>query len=225
MVFDLFRGSDESQIELIEKQIQEMLASCSSTFAMAVDAVMNRVPASEVGSSLRKSDRSVNRKERSIRRELLIHLGVRGSGADTPLILTYMSIIKDIERVGDNAKNLWDLAVDGVDFSNGSDSTHFEKKFVETAALITETARIFQEKDAKTAASLLPEIDSRQDLMDELIDGWVVSSEPSHVGVPRALALRYMKRITAHLGNVLTALVMPFDRLDYWDEDKADRTE
>lgn len=30
-------------------------------------------------------------------------------------------------------------------------------------------------------------------------------------------------RITAHLMNVLTAVAMPFERLDYWDEDKIDR--
>jgi hypothetical protein len=32
-----------------------------------------------------------------------------------------------------------------------------------------------------------------------------------------------LKRITAHLMNILTSLVMPIDRLDYYDEAKADR--
>ncbi len=52
----------------------------------------------------------------------------------------------------------------------------------------------------------------------------MVSDRPSNVGVPRALLARHFKRMTAHLMNVLTAVVMPVDRLDYWDEDKADRT-
>jgi hypothetical protein len=51
----------------------------------------------------------------------------------------------------------------------------------------------------------------------------MVSYIPSTVGVPKALLFRHLKRITAHLMNVLTAVVMPFDRLDYWDEDKVDR--
>jgi hypothetical protein len=41
--------------------------------------------------------------------------------------------------------------------------------------------------------------------------------------VARALARRYLKRIVAHLTNVLSAVVMPIDRLDYFDEDPEDR--
>jgi hypothetical protein len=41
--------------------------------------------------------------------------------------------------------------------------------------------------------------------------------------VARALALRYLKRIVAHLTNVLSSIVMPLDRIDYFDEDPEDR--
>ena len=39
----------------------------------------------------------------------------------------------------------------------------------------------------------------------------------------RALYYRYLQRITAHLMNMLTALVMPIERLDYYDEAPEDR--
>jgi len=39
-----------------------------------------------------------------------------------------------------------------------------------------------------------------------------------------ALAHRYLKRIVAHGMNVLSAVVMPVDRLDYFDEDPEDRS-
>ena len=41
--------------------------------------------------------------------------------------------------------------------------------------------------------------------------------------MPRALYYRYLKRITAHTMNMLTSLVMPLDRLDYYDEAPEDR--
>ena len=41
--------------------------------------------------------------------------------------------------------------------------------------------------------------------------------------VSRALYFRFLKRITAHVMNFLTSLVMPVDRLDYYDEAKEDR--
>ena len=40
---------------------------------------------------------------------------------------------------------------------------------------------------------------------------------------PRALYCRYLKRITAHLMNVLTALTMPVDQLAYFDESEEGR--
>ena len=36
--------------------------------------------------------------------------------------------------------------------------------------------------------------------------------------MPRALFYRHLKRITAHLANLLTAVVVPVDKLDYIDE-------
>jgi hypothetical protein len=41
--------------------------------------------------------------------------------------------------------------------------------------------------------------------------------------VARALLHRYVKRVVAHLMNVLSAVVMPVDRLDCFDEDPEDR--
>ena len=39
----------------------------------------------------------------------------------------------------------------------------------------------------------------------------------------RALAYRYVKRVVAHLMNVLSSVVMPLDQIDSFDEDPEDR--
>ena len=49
------------------------------------------------------------------------------------------------------------------------------------------------------------------------------STEPAVVAVPRALLYRFLKRVTAHSLNVVSAVVMPVDRLDYFDEDDETR--
>jgi hypothetical protein len=71
------------------------------------------VVAADVNDDLRSTDQKVNQLEREIRRELAVHASVFG-GIDTPAVLVYMSIVKDIERMGDYAKNLLDLALDGA---------------------------------------------------------------------------------------------------------------
>ncbi len=223
MVFDLFSGKGESQIERIEQQIQEMLAACGRTIDIATDALFGRVAPSEVGETLRKSDRAVNRLEREIRRELVVHAGVRGASADIPAILVYMSIVKDIERLGDYAKNLWDVANAGADITGLSEFDRIQRDVAWVRELVDRTAKIFAERDAAAAQEALNEADAKLDEFDAMVIEQLTSDRPSREGVPIALVARYLKRISAHLMNVMTAVVMPLDRLDYWDEDKADR--
>ena len=154
MVLDFFRSGSEGSLEKIEQQVQEMLADNETTFALATDAVFGRVDPEGVGKELRKSDRQVNRGERSIRRELIVHAGVAGP-ADYPLMLVYMSIIKDIERVGDYSKNIWDLAVDGFALTGSSDESMWIDRFQRTQKLITETAEVFADRDFERAKTML----------------------------------------------------------------------
>ena len=223
MVFELFKGKGQSQIELIEEQLQDMLSATGETMDMALDALFGRVDPAEIEKALKKRDRTVNRNERAIRRELIVHAGVRGANADVPLLLVYMSIIKDIERVGDYTKNIWDVASTGVPIAALPERAALEKQLGRARTLIGDTARIFKERDVDGASDILPEADAWTDELDEAIDALAASDRPSREGVPLALLYRFEKRIVAHLMNVLSSLVMPVDRLDYWDESKADR--
>ena len=183
-----------------------------------------RVAPEAVGKPLRKADRTVNKVERRIRRELVVHAGVRGAEADVPLLLTYMSIAKDIERVGDMAKDIWDLAAAGADLGTGPDRDEVLRHADAISRLIDETARVFTERDAERATELLRETDALKDRHEEAMLAQLRADGPSSRAVAYALLSRYFHRIAAHLMNVLTAVVMPLDRLDYWDEDKVDRT-
>jgi phosphate uptake regulator len=222
MVFELFRGSGESQVEAIEQEIAQMLSTAAETFLLAVDALTRAVPPDQVGTTLRKRDRSINRVERSIRRQLIVHAGVRGSQADIPLLFIYMSISKDIERVGDLAKDLWDLASAGVDMSREPELSSTLAVRDTVADLVSETARVFGERDAATAVSVLNQSDAAVDRYEAEMLSQLDGDDPA-TAVGKALFYRYVMRITAHLMNVLTAVVMPFERLDYWDEDRIDR--
>jgi phosphate transport system protein len=223
MVFELFRGRGGSQVETIEAQIGEMLATTNETFGMAIDALMRRVAPEEIGKPLRKADKSVNKVERAIRRELVVHAGVRGTDADVPLLLTYMSIAKDIERVGDLTKDMWDLAAAGVDVGAYPYGDEVPAHAEVVSTLIDDTARIFAERDADAAMALLNQTDDLKDQYEELMLSQLTSGASTREAVARALLYRYIHRIIAHLMNVMTAVVMPLDRLDYWDEDKVDR--
>lgn len=222
MVLNFFRSGSEGSLDVIEKQLQEMLSDNETTFGYASDALFGRVNPEEIGKPLRKSDRQVNRGERSIRRELIIHAGVAGA-ADYPLMLVYMSIIKDIERVGDYSKNIWDLTIDGFNLEEASDAEMWNQRVERTAELIKSTASVFADRDETRAKEMLLQMDQWTDDFDDEISKLIRDGSEAGPAAPRALLNRYLKRMTAHLMNVMTAVVMPLDRLDYWDEDRVDR--
>lgn len=223
MVLEFFRGKADQELEGIEQTIREMLLDCRHTFDLAINALLGGTDPAIVGPDIRTTDRKVNKAERGVRRELVVHASVRGSDADVPFLLISMSIVKDAERIGDYAKNIWDLADAGVNLSavDGVDQLLMHRD--RTSELIATTAKVFSDRDASEAHLILEEGDIWQDEYDEIIIAQLSSVGSTQEAVATALLYRYMKRITAHALNVLTSLVMPIHRLDYYDEAKSDR--
>jgi len=223
MVMEFFKGGADKPLEEIESLIIQMLHDDRHTFDLAINALVGGTDAKAVGKEVRKSDKRVNRAEREVRRRLLVHAAIQGERVDLTRVLIAMSVIKDAERVGDHAKNIWDLARAGIDFSSADDAKWLRGLRDQTSRFIAECSRIYQERDAAAAHELIPVMDAAQDEFDECIEKQLASEDAAREAVPRALLCRYLKRITGHLMNVITSLVMPLERLDYYDEDKADR--
>jgi phosphate transport system protein len=223
MVLEFFRGGTEGQLEGIHGQIVTMLQDCRHTFDLAINALLGGAEASSVGPEIHATDVRVNKAERAVRKKLVVHVSVRGAKADLPMVLAAMSIVKDAERIGDYCKNIWDLANEGVSLAGGDDEPTLVAYRDRTSQAIGEAAGILSERDADRANELIKQLDVYRSEYDDAIDEQVHSTGTPREAVPRALLFRYLKRITAHLMNVLTSLVMPVHRLDYYDEDKADR--
>lgn len=223
MVMEFFRGGADKELEQIEQTIQQMLLDCRHTFDAAINALLGGTDPDLVKKDIKKTDRRVNKSEREVRRELVVHTSVRGAQADIPMVLVSMSIVKDAERIGDYAKNIFDIAREGVDLSSADDLDQLIRHRDRVSRLIAETARIFGERDTEAAHLILQTEDENLDEYDSIVVAQIESEQPAAEAVPRALLYRYLKRITAHAMNILTSLVMPIDRLNYYDEDKADR--
>ena len=223
MVLEFFRRGSESHLEQIESQIGSMLGDARHSFDLAASALFAGAQADAVGSDVHATDKRINATEREIRRELVVHVSVHQASTDLPMILAYMAVAKDVERIGDYAKNIYDLANEGVDLSNAADLEQLASYRDRISLLISQTAQTFLDRATADARDYITEGDQLLDEFDSRIDELLASDSPSRVGVPRALLYRYMKRITAHLMNVLSALTMPLDKLSYFDEAKEDR--
>jgi len=222
MVMSFFRRPDDSGIDHIEAQVQRMVTDARHTFDLAMNAITGGSVAS-VADEVRRTDRQINVTEMEIRRELVVHFSVH-AGGDATEMLVFMNMVKDLERIGDYNKNVFDLAEEGVSFAGADDLERILGFRDEISSRIALMGEILTVRDEERARAYIARSDELRREFDNLVNELVHSTEPALQAVPRALLYRFLKRITAHSLNVVTAVIMPVDRLDYYDEADDTRT-
>jgi Na+/phosphate symporter len=217
---ELFRGG-ESGLDRVRTQLLEMLDIDRETFDITSNALLSGTDVPTARSQASSSDHRVNELVQEVRRALVVHASTRGDLSDMPALLLYMSIVKDIERIGDYAKNILDIAQAGGNLADGDDHDELADFRNRVSALVTEVRRTFASQDAAAATNILTTWGEISQEMDRRVDALVTVDAPAAYAVPRALYFRYLKRIIGHLMNILTALVMPLDKVDFfWGDDR-----
>lgn len=170
-----------------------------------------------------KRDIEINKLERGIRKQLIAHLILTRDRSDVTYCLLLMSLVKDVERLGDYAKNVSEIRSEGgapiPEDENGA-----EIKAIRSAVEATygSVNRVFVTSDSKTAAQLIQEGRAVNRRCDDLISKVAGSAYDAATTTTLVLAARYYKRIEAHLLNILSGVVMPLHKLDYFDEDSLE---
>ncbi len=167
-----------------------------------------------------KQDVKVNKLERKIRKRVIVHLATADNSLHLPYCLLLMSLVKDVERLGDYAKNLSEV----VDYHTEplpADELVAElreiRSCVETA--FGSTAEVFERSDVARAAELIHEGQDMTRRCDQLCENIAASDHGAGVTTALILGARFYKRIAKHVLNVLSSVVMPLHKLDYYDED------
>ncbi len=221
-MFEFFKSTGHSAIESVEQMLVTMLTDGHEVYTTATDALFGGGKSKETKREVRATDKGINQAQRDVRRELMLHAAVSES-VDLPLVLSYMSVVKDAERIGDYAKNIYDIVRYGADFQGAPDRDVLNGYRQAVGDLILEAAAVFESRDEERAQQLVDKADGFLDEHDAAVKAAFNMDGAVPDAVARALYFRYLKRITAHIMNLLTALVMPVDQLDYYDEDKEDR--
>jgi phosphate transport system protein len=220
VVLQFFRRGSDDGLDEAEAKLVHMLADDRHSFDVATSALLDGADPASIGPDLRETDARVNQAERELRQALVVHASVHGTQRVAP-ILIYMSVVKDVERIGDYAKNIFDVAAQGVDLSNAPDRELLADYRDRISAMISEASAIFAEDDRAGAQRFIREADILLDEFDEQVSELILTDRPGAEAVPRALLYRYYKRVVAHLMNLLSAVIMPIDRLDYFDEERV----
>ncbi|UCC70993.1 MAG: hypothetical protein JSV86_11405 [Gemmatimonadota bacterium] len=166
-----------------------------------------------------KTDVEVNRLERTIRKQVIAHLSLQGTTPSLPYCLLLMSLVKDVERIGDYAKNLSEVKQYHPD-PLPDDDTVAELSEIRAGVekAFPETAEVFATSDHERAHALTREGRDLTHRCDDLVERVARSDHSARTAVALVMGTRFYKRIAAHVLNVLSSVVMPLHKLDYYDE-------
>ncbi len=201
----------------------EMLKIDTNMFKIARESLRDSDTA-EMQEDIKKMDRKVNKQLRDVRRKILTHLTVAGTTNLVPgLVLA--SIVIDVERIGDYAKNIVGLARRHPKRLHGGKYEADMKKLEDAIVPNFErVAKALSEQDQSIGRTVMTAEHNISKLSEGILAELLTnpSEELSRQAVVSiALYVRFLKRINAHLTNVASAIVNPFPRISFREKTKS----
>ena len=165
-----------------------------------------------------KIDKKVNLLEREIRKRVVEHLSIQ-PGADVPVSLVLMSVVKDAERIGDYCKNILEvISLLDKPLEKALFETYFNHIDQNILEIFEKTQKAFIESDEKMAKEILYIERGIVKNCDDIVKKLSKSQLTTNEAVCLTLLARYFKRVAAHLANIGSSVILPVSDLDFFDE-------
>ncbi len=214
-LIDIFKKED-----LLQQSYDACIKMLHTDFEMfeAVSKSLRTSDTGEMSIDIYAKDAEINAFEREVRRKVLAHL-MTSPARDIVFGLILVSIVIDIERIGDFMKNIVELARHHPKELHGGP---FEDFLVEIESKVTNRLNLliesFEKSDTEMARAIMLEhrecTKNCDGILHRILEG-ALNEMPSSDAVAIALYIRYMKRISAHITNVASGIVNPFDRIGF----------
>ena len=214
--FNLLKSDSLYEQALVESY--EMLDIDLSMFTESVKS-LRESDSADINIDIYDMDKKINSFERDVRRKIMTHLTVNPQ-QDLSSGLVLVSVVIDIERIGDYTKNIYDLALNHPSKLVGG---NYEESLLEvegsTRQFFIDSVKSFKEQDIDLARRLMEDYKTEISSKCEEITKAIVSGKSSDISSSDAAAIalyaRYLKRISAHCRNLISSIVNPFERIGY----------
>ena len=208
----------KESLDSIDAKLSEMLTDSMRIYDLSMNCLLGDTNLDTVRDDLYSTDKKINELHRDVRREMIIHSAVNSRNLDIPLLLSYMTMSKDIERIGDYCKNLFEIAETGNTFTQGDEFDDYIELRNDIGKLIIYLQSCLNLEDESKVQDLITLGSSLSTNLDDKITALLENKEKIQYPVATTLFFRYLKRIVSHIVNAATALIMPTDQIDYLDE-------
>ena len=197
----------------------EMLHLSHEMFTDSVNALRSGEK-NKVIKSIKIRDEEINQYHRDISKKVVTYYSVSKDVTNINSGLVLINMVVDIERVGDYTKNILDLAK-YYPKKLRSEKISEDLRIIEQAVIerFQNTVKAVEEMDEIAAKEL---IKSYRNDLGKLSDNLVASSisgdlkiGEEHMASSMVLYARYLKRIGAHLKNITSVVINPFESIGY----------
>ncbi|MEZ5225244.1 MAG: PhoU domain-containing protein [Acidimicrobiales bacterium] len=182
-MLSFFKKSPGGGLDHIVHRSVTMLGDARHSFDLATLALLTGADVDAVSDDIRETDARINRAEQELRSELVVHVTVKGA-TDIGTVLGLILLLKKIERIGDQAKNILDLAEGGVLLSNQPDTEAMLAQRSTVSALFAEAAEMLASAEEVPTDDYVARANTIVADTQAKIDEFMRSDRPGHEVVP-----------------------------------------
>ncbi|MBI89314.1 MAG: hypothetical protein CMG60_04430 [Candidatus Marinimicrobia bacterium] len=208
--------------DLLSQAWDESLEMINLSNTMFISAIkyLKKGEKSKKIKKLKKTDQEINDFQKSVRKKVVTHFSISKNLEELPSGLVLLSIVVDVERLGDYTKNILDLAI------------HYPGKLIseelltelndietEVISMFEKTIKAIENKDERAAKELLSTYKkSFASVSDQIVNSSISGNQTFQTQNQAAavtLYSRYLKRVGAHLKNIVTTVVNPYEYIGF----------
>ena len=198
------RNKFDEQLNNLNNELITMGALCEDAISAVTKLLINNDP--KMKESVLEADREIDRKERDIETlcmRLLLHQ--QPIASDLRLISSALKMISDMERIGDQASDIAEMAED-ANCSGLQSEIHIADMARATIKMVTDSIDSFVKSDVDMAHSVIKHDSTVDELFDKVRGELIGAIEQKSANARELLDLlmiaKYFERIGDHAENI-----------------------
>jgi len=200
----MMRKSFDEQLALLNRELITMGAMCESAIALSAKALIEGDP--EMAGRVSDLEEAIDQKERDIETLCLkLILQQQPVAKDLRLISAAMKMTTDMERIGDQARDIAEI-VTMANITASGDKLHIAEMARAAIKMVTESIDAFVEQDIKLAETVI-EYDDVVDrgfdkVKSALIEMFGKPDSDAEFALDLLMVAKYFERIGDHATNI-----------------------
>ena len=198
------RNKFDEQLQRLHVELIQMGAACEDAISAAAEALLKGDTA--LADVAEEAEKDIDQREREVENLCLkLLLQQQPVARDLREISAALKMISDLERIGDQAADIAELA-SYVRVPDGSGVLHIADMTRAVIGMVTDSVDSFVKKDLELARSVCAADDRVDELIDqvkqELIDMIASDAAWGQQGLDLLMVAKYLERIGDHATNV-----------------------